>query len=95
MTTPPVATAATDQHTAHIDALLADVSRAGDVPELKYLNWVARRFGKAVADELDRQRRAQYGFCDAGHHRSVRVVPGTAGRFVRHQVFCPTCEAAH
>lgn len=55
--------------------------------------YIARTFGADVAANLDRRRRAQYGFCFWGHQRSSRVIRDPRGdRFTRTQVFCPTCD---
>ncbi len=90
----PVTTPAplAERHTRHIDALLGDVSARGARPPLRYLNWVARAFGPTVAAELDRRRRAQYGFCPVGHARSVRAVRKATGQAIGTQLFCPHCE---
>ena len=83
-----------ERFTGPIGALLGDVGARGAHPPLRYLNWVTRAFGPTVAAELARQRRAQYGFCPTGHHRSARSVREPTGRAIRTQLFCPSCEAA-
>jgi hypothetical protein len=90
----PVTTPATfpENRTRHIDALLGSVSARGARPPLRYLNWVARTFGSTVAAELERQRRAQYGFCPIGHVRAVRTARKPTGEAIGAQLFCPECE---
>ena len=89
---PAVTTDPIEQHTEHVDALLADISRTVDSAPPAPVGWIARDFGAEFAAEFLRRRRAQYGFCGFGHVRSVRTVCLDAYR-VRTQLCCPTCEA--
>lgn len=43
-------------------------------------------------DWFNKHRVAQYGFCEQGHHKSVRVIQCPWSHSSHTQVFCPTCE---
>lgn len=85
-------TASIEQDPDHVDVLLSEISRTAAHPPLRYLGWIARRYGTEIASELDRRRRAQYGFCSCGHARNVRALYDERGRCRAHGVYCPTCE---